>query len=439
MMCAGTPIGYSSDNYMTEEANKKADDNISELAQIVELARSPHASLLNTHQTLYYMMRLTAVPQFTFMERVTKPLVTAYAAERIDIALFNAITAVTDITPLLPQEGSDKMDLLHDQMFMPISLGGNGFMSAEDTADGAFVAGALLQSASLLNIMCPDIAVDAAEGKYTKSIYEGIQIIAELKATDSKAVQDVDLSTIWTKSTTSMQRKINQEKLQTKQSQYMRSIPAATQKRGVADNPDVLSRKVQMLTNEDSVSNAWMLANPGFPANHMSNINFSQAFAIRCGLNIMGSRSHCVCGEETDCFGYHGGVCRLGYVKTTPRHYLHSALQHGTWKYLKDNLGQGDYGVENGEPHIINYFNPRRATSADIRSDICINNKVTNVDTIVDVTSVAPSSKSFRDDMKTRNEVYKPGRGSEHGERKKDAHYNKHFFLDQRAEDSNEA
>lgn len=436
LMCAGTPIG--SDEYVTNEANKKADEIISELADITALATSPYNALANSGQSLYYMMRLTTVQQFIFMERVVKPSLTLYPAQRIDRALFNAISAVTNTTSLLPPQDSEDMELLLKATFMPISFGGNGFMSAEETAEGAYAA-SILQCAALLSKTCPALAKDAAQGKYTPSIFEAIQTIVQLKAADSKAVVDIDVTTMWTKSAKGMQRKINREKLQAKRSQYLLSIPAATPERGEDDDPDAFPRRVQMLANEDSAANAWMFANPGWPGNHMSNINFSVAYSIRSGLRSVGSRKNCVCSEAIDAWGEHSAACRLNTVRAAERSHLHSDLQYGTWRFLKDNLGSGDYGVENGEPHVTNYFDQKIPEGAECRSDICINNKVTNVDTLIDVTTTAAVAKGFRDSLRTKNDIYKPGKGSEFGEERKLKHYNKHFFMDQRAEDSKEA
>jgi hypothetical protein len=244
---------------------------------------------------------------------------------------------------------------------------------------------------------------------------------------------------MWTKSATGMQRRINREKLGEKQAQYIQSIPACTPLRGEIEDPSDGTWRQQVLANEDSAASAWMVANPGFHANTMPNSSFTNAYATRCGLGVMGSRTHCVCAAETDKFGEHGTVCRLGEVRSAIRIDLHGDLKYGQWRSLRNNLGDIDYSVEDGEQHVSNYYEPKTAANGDLRSDICINNNATNEDTVIDITTTSAIGKGFKTWMAQNGKTYLPGVAGEYGEWKKGAHYDSKFHLDQRTEGSKKA
>ena len=68
-------------------------------------------------------------------------------------------------------------------------------------------------------------------------------------------------------------------------------------------------------------------------------------------LNVMGSRTYCICGTPMDCLGDHIRVCSRAAIKSKasdPAHAILSRSLHGR--------SNNRYIITPGEPHIGDYL-----------------------------------------------------------------------------------
>lgn len=440
--CAGTPIG--STEYMIEAANLKADEIIEELDTMKKLAASQHTkSYKNLNQTLFAIMRLCTSAQFTFLARVLPPSVTRHAALRIDTAIVNTVTFCSDIVKYLPPPHTQRLQQTIDQIFQPIRDGGLGFMSVEESCKGAYV-GSILLCAGEMSSRFPSLIEWAEEGNLPASLKEFEHIVTELQTQGIKAVEKIDVgaAAMWETSNKKMQAQINRELLNKKKERLLAETMPTGVNREDRFDPEGPAVRIQRLSNLDSHANAWMTGNPSFGLNKMSNDDHSIAIATRLCLPVMGTRSHCACGEKIDSLGLHIHDCPVTTVRVPIRHDLHNSIKSIAKKCLQMGTKGGGYTIEDGEPRVSDFLEPRQQrprrngsiNSSESFSDIAIqktsaDGEITTI--LIDATTVAVGADYVQKIVTKDGKTYAPGDAGNIGEDEKKEHYEKLFHLDQ--------
>ena len=427
---AGTIIG--SKEYTENEVGKKVDDILEEVDRMRQLVKSPNRGMGNIVQSMIHLISRCSVQQFVFTMRTTPPDFVQNQAERLEIGIANAYLDITDSIKFLPPQHSEKMQKVVDQLFLPASMGGMGLMSAKDIYKAAYT-GSMLQCLPLMNKLDPDIAEMAETQDYTPSIAKLIDCINEFKEQEIDAVKDIDVRspTIFTQTTTGIQKKISAHLMRAKQQQFERTSPTGETINGIPAPPSEIVERLQRDANTDSSANAWMFANPAHYANSMSNADFCDAINTRLCLRLMGNHEFCRCGDEIDGLGMHMNNCRLQQVSSAHRNDLHSKIKHTTIKTLTVGTAKNSrHTVDgSGEPAIDRFLEPKDDNDTDNRSDIAIDSSAAGGGVlIIDVTTSSPLiPETLR---QVANGTYKPGDGAKHGESRKHKHYNSRFHLD---------
>ena len=430
--CAGTPIG--SEQYKINKAEEKADGIIAEIEKITVLATSDNSNIGNTVQTMMAIMRVCETSQLSFLSRVLPRRIMQHAAKRVDRAIINAVAKMTQTTKLLAPMNSEKLEKQIEQLFLPVRFGGIGLQSAERALEGSFV-GSIVQCGERMAEICPQIRELIKDNQLTPSLRDFNDQLDELKSQEIKAVEELDINNIWDKSKLKMQRLINQEIQQRSRDRMMEDLPAETI--GCDGDKEGITERYIMLNNEDKNASAWLTANAGIHYNKMSNEDYSMSIALRLRLNVMESRTHCVCGEMTDKFGQHAHSCAAAAVRAGQRNALHSLLETKTRMILNMGRDGGNHLVAIGKPRVDRFLTPRTAgggqASAKSFSDIEVTSTTEEGGTAIlyDVTTSDTLADYVQDHIKKSENPYTPGVAGTFGEKRKEQHYNALFFTDQ--------
>jgi hypothetical protein len=97
------------------------------------------------------------------------------------------------------------------------------------------------------------------------------------------------------------------------------------------------------------------------------NVKCRLSVVYRNMFNVMGSRTHCICGTPMDCLGDHIRVCSRAAVKSKASNPAHATLSRSLRQYLDHGRSNGSYIITPGEPHIGDYLvrRPRGLTPND--------------------------------------------------------------------------
>ena len=428
--CAGAPIG--SDRYRISKAEEKADAIIAEIEKITKLATSDLSNTNNTVQTMIAILRTCEASQIGFLSRILPPSIMNHAAKRIDIAIINSYTAMTKMTRLLAPIHSEELEKQIDQLFLPVRLGGLGLQSVERNLNGAY-AGSIMQCGERMAEICPKIKGLAEEDQLTPSLREFQDRLEELKNQQIEAVDGIDIINVWEKSKRKMQRSINQEFQKRARDRRMEDLPSETI--GRDGDKEGITKRYIMMNNEDKNAHAWILANPAIHYLKMSNDDYSMSAALHMGLNVMGSRTHCVCGEMTDTSGQHAHSCAASAVRAGQRSVLHSVIENKMRMVLNMGNKGGKHMVEINKPRVDRFLAPRTGGPNNVTSysDIAVTSTAAQGGTTIlyDVTSTDTLSEYFQEHLKKEGNPYTPGAAGLFGVKRKDQHYRKRFFTDQ--------
>ena len=157
----------------------------------------------------------------------------------------------------------------------------------------------------------------------------------------------------------------------------------------------------------------------------------------------MGTRTHCACGDKIDTLGLHIHECPLAPVRVGIRHDLHSSMKNVARKCLLMGAKGGGYTVEDGEPPVSQYLEPRSqrtirngttTKSSESFSDIALHKtsadgEVTVI--LVDATTVAAGADYVQAIVTKEGKTYAPGDAGDIGEATKKEHYENLFYVDQ--------
>ena len=408
-MCAGCPIG--SDEYINAQVRKKGDDIIDELNKMTELARSTDSCIMgNTVQTLYQMIRMCSGPQFMYLLRQLPPSATEEVAEKIDRAIANTVYAITNTTQLLPPEHSEAMVQQLNRLFLPISKGGNGFASLKKAAAGAF-AGSILLTAPLIAQISSDVVQMMEDREMTPAMAEFADIMEELKAEGIQAVKDIDPHgrEMWGKASRGMQRQINQEREKLRVQELDRCIPPPPMpiqqaRVGAVFDDEQLANRHQQLANKSTEASAWLTANPAITQNKMTDDAFSTSLAIRSGLRVTGSRTHCICGQQTTSDGSHAQACKTVKVRGANRMAMHTAVAKAIRNRLQCATSTGQIQVEKTDPRMSEYFETRGQHDQQYFADIAVHHIGPDKHLVMDVTSTCSLTAYVRDHLDKNKE-----------------------------------
>jgi len=423
-MCAGTPVG--SEEFKRKVINNQADKIIAELHEIVEIVKSTRfGSVVNTSQIMFHMVRLCSPQQFMFLQRVCPPSSTFEAASRIDTAIVNAIFQITDTLQWMPEEDTDEMREIVDQMFLRIRLGGMGMQSTRASAVHAFVA-STMQNLHLIKKFSPDIDTIGSPAYETPEMREFRSLIGELRENGYTGISVADMLFVHTKSMTKVQRILADQHQQRMKDRVTERMPPQAPSGGFnirCLNEDERSRIHQTQANSDTTANAFMNANPG--VHKLNDKMFSILIGIRFGCRVIGSRRYCICGKKLDPFGNHSYVCNVKGVSTFEKHQNHSALN----EYCQRMLRRVDesFRVPKSEPHLDEYLERRADGEGGVRhrGDFIMIPNDGSTPTIYDATCTSPIAEN-NNQSNTINTLV-PGAAAEKASLRKDEHYNKFY------------
>jgi len=92
-------------------------------------------------QRIFTLLRMTAAPRFAHLLRGVDPVLTRLAAAKIDQAVFDAVMELLGhAAGTLPPVGSERYQAIFARVFLPVSMGGLGFVSLEGSRIPAYVA-----------------------------------------------------------------------------------------------------------------------------------------------------------------------------------------------------------------------------------------------------------------------------------------------------------
>lgn len=431
---AGVPIG--SHAFMEETVEKTADRVIAELAAIQAIALSPLSSHYNTLQTMSAMIRMCSTSQMMFLLRVVPPEMTYRSSRRVDIAVVNTISNITDSLRFMAPEHTDRLTDQLQTLFSPASLGGMGYMSAVDSREGAYVA-SVLACAKFIADTVPVIRDLATSKQLTGSLDTFAALIVQMQENGCKSLENIDPygSNMWGVDMLGMQKKINGDKLRAAADQLMAGIPAGGRDPRTGDiDHEGTAQRVRMLNNQNKIASAWRTANAGYRENFMTNAEYSMAFALCMGLPVAGSRISCVCGACMDSLCEHALVCPATKVRAKLRNNLHSSYVRESRKVAILGGKGGDYTVETGSPAVGRFLQAKDGRdTTKLFSDIAtLKNGGAGHVILADITTTHPSADYVTEDFRKRGVPYRPGMAAEIGVTRKAAHYSEHFHTDQR-------
>ncbi len=309
-------------------------------------------------QTVFKMIQHCSAQQLTYLLRTCPPPVTLHAARRLDAAIANTIHRIMDCVPLLPPEDSIAMRAVLNRFFLPVRLGGDGFINSEATREAAYAA-SMLYCGPLMRSAVPTLGTSDI---VAPSILALLDATRSLRAQGVQCIPTVDSTLLWTLPLQpGLQKRIQGELVAKRRTAAMASLPTGEPRNGLGvlrplttDESAIRRQGITNMTCRDS--SQWLNANPAYLFNRMNNEAFTLAYKRRSMRRLMGSRTHCVCGTEIDLFGDHVLVCQRVTVRNQVRNTGHSDVNNDLRNIFKSRQTAGHYYVANGEPLMDRYL-----------------------------------------------------------------------------------
>jgi len=106
-----------------------------------------------------------------------------------------------------------------------------------------------------------------------------------------------------------VQKKINSDLANAAEAELYASLPNGSARNGINANDAVSQNdkvlRIQGMVNKDRTVSAFLLANPFYYDNRLTDPAFRYAFRNRLLISNIGSRQWCVCGSPMDSLGMH--------------------------------------------------------------------------------------------------------------------------------------
>ena len=372
IIVAGIPIG--SEEYITSTLS-----NIIDGIEIqMETLMSAHTNVSTAPRadvhTLYTILKLCIPSQFNHILRTCLPSLTTAAATRLDnlvIKFYMRITNIDADFTNLPQQEKHK---IINKIFLSINRGGMGITSSARTAKAAFI-GSISLCAQWMGRIAPELIIPAnSEDHPTLTLptfHEFNNIIKELQATMPKlqALQEIDIYEIWNTQTSGMQHIINNELHAQAQLALEATLPISSAEYPVYYthsnlSPNDRAEVTQCIQNLNTISSAWLQANPGDYDSHMDNYAFITSTKQRLRIRTIADRTHCMCHSSLDITGAHFFLCKHAGNSNKIRNPAHAHLKDLVIKIAdKINKETGNHMlIEKFEPKIDRYY-PTKTTS----------------------------------------------------------------------------
>ena len=182
LLVGGTPIGSYA--YMIEHINTTVDAIIDEMLQLETYLHGSNDTMRARVQTVFKMILLRTCPS----------PITLHAARRLDATIVNTIHRIMDCVPLLPPEDSIAMRAVLNHIFLPVRLGGDGFINSETTCETAYTA-SVLDCGPLIHSAVPTLGTT---GIVALNILALLDATRSLQAQDVQCIPTVASTLLWT-------------------------------------------------------------------------------------------------------------------------------------------------------------------------------------------------------------------------------------------------
>ena len=144
-----------------------------------------------------------------------------------------------------------------------------------------------------------------------------------------------------------MQGKITCQLQQLRRRKELNSLPMGVPQNGIAalqplSVNDTAIRRQGITNCTCPDSGQFLLANSAHFLNRMNNLAFTLSIQLRLKFPVMGSRTHCICGDPMDCLGDHVLICRRPTVRNKARNTAHASLSR---QLLEQQKLEGNYYV----------------------------------------------------------------------------------------------
>ena len=331
---------------------------IDEMFQLETYLHGPNGRMRARVQTIFKMIQHCSAQQLTYLLRTCPPHVTLHASRRLDEAIANTIHRIMDCVPLLPPHDSIAMRAVLNRFFLPVRLGGDGFINSEATREAAYAA-SMIYCGPMMRNAVPTLGTSDLVAPSVQALLDAT---GSLRAQGVQCIPTVDSTLLWTLPLQSgLQKRIHSELVAHRRTAAMASLPTGEPRNGLGvfrplttDESAIRRQGIINMTCRDS--SQWLNANPAYLFNRMNNEAFTLAYKRRSMRRLMGSRTNCVCGAEIDLFGDHVLVCPRVTVRNQVRNTGHSDVSNDLRNIFKSRQTAGKYYVANGEPLMDRYL-----------------------------------------------------------------------------------
>ena len=127
-----------------------------------------------------------------------------------------------------------------------------------------------------------------------------------------------------------VQKKINSDLANAAEAELYASLPNGSARNGINANDAVSQNdkvlRIQGMVNKDRTVSAFLLANPFYYDNRLTDPAFRYAFRNRLLISNIGSRQWCVCGSPMDSLGMHPYVCPSQTIRNKAQNTSHAQI-----------------------------------------------------------------------------------------------------------------
>jgi hypothetical protein len=106
---------------------------------VADICRVPGMVEGNRLQTTYFLIRKCVLTQITYFNRVCPPECNLGAAREMDKMMIDKISSLLQIQKYLPSPESEEYAHYQQRFQLPISMGGDGFISMQSSRAAAYV------------------------------------------------------------------------------------------------------------------------------------------------------------------------------------------------------------------------------------------------------------------------------------------------------------
>lgn len=377
----GTPVG--SDEFVKAYAMESAQKLIN-LLNFAETVASKNGD--QGMQLVLHWLRHTIGSTFNHTLRNVPPDLVHDAATALDKAVVSSIMRITGLGQIFSAAPESVQLDARDILNLPISEGGVGFMSQNDTAPAAFVGAWASSLCKVVGEFGHKIPCPEPDDPIPPFLVHYVNALDYLKPSIPSTLYDeLHYRKLWAAPRQGMQKVLSEYVNKEKRQLLWSSVPTG-------DSLDDRANRISALGHSTPESSAWLTANPTYKQCAMGNGAYSDALRRRLRLPLPGintGQQCAACASLIEPLGMHANCCMK--IEKSNRHKI---VQEAAAQCMRE----GSAAVVRN-PQVETFY-PKKpeAPEEDVdntksQGDIGITLKNINAGgnlTIVDFTVVAP-------------------------------------------------